>query len=113
MAEEKILRSLCFLRMTGFIGLMKVKIYKPAKNAMQSGVANTKDWVVETEKENTRYIEPIMGWTGNSDMKKQLKFYFATKEAAIDFAERSGHEYEVIEPKQRKFVPKSYASNFQ
>ena len=28
---------------------MQVRIYKPAKTAMQSGQRNTKEWVLETE----------------------------------------------------------------
>ena len=93
--------------------VMKVKIYKPTKNAMQSGVANTKKWLVEPEQEDSRYIEPIMGWTGNSDMKQELRLTFDSKEEAIAFARKSGFEYQVIEPKTRKFIPKSYADNFK
>ena len=92
---------------------MKVKIYQPAKTAMQSGSANTKCWIVEPERENARFIEPIMGWTGSSDMRQELEFKFPTKEDAVAFAKRSGYDFEVIEPKKRKIVPKSYASNFQ
>jgi hypothetical protein len=91
---------------------MKVKIYKPTQSLMQSGIANTKKWVLESELENTRFIEPVMGWTGNSDTKQQVKLKFDSKEGAVEFADKSGYEYQVIEPQQRRIVPKSYADNF-
>jgi len=90
----------------------KVKIYKPAKNAMQSGKGNIKKWVLEFAKEDTRYIEPIMGWTGNSDTKRQLKLKFDSKEEAVNYAKRNKLEYKVIEPKQPKMIIKSYSDNF-
>ncbi|NDF12256.1 MAG: hypothetical protein EB060_05540 [Proteobacteria bacterium] len=92
---------------------MKVKIYQPVKTAMQSGVANTKRWLLEVEKENARFIEPLMGWTGSTDTKQQLKMYFDSKDAAIAYAEKRGLEYTVILPKKRSVKPKSYAENFK
>lgn len=91
---------------------MKVKIYQPTKNAMQSGMANTKFWVLEPEKEDSHFVEPIMGWTGSTDMKQEIRIKFETQDEAIAFAKRSGYEYQVIEPKKRKTKPKSYADNF-
>lgn len=93
---------------------MKVRIYKPSKTAMQSGVANTKHWLVEPLKEeDSRFIDPVMGWVGSSDMKQQLRLKFKTKEEAVAFAKKSGYEFDVIEPKARKMSFKSYADNFK
>lgn len=90
----------------------KVKIYRPTKNAMQSGKGNLKQWVVEFLQENTRYIEPVMGWTGNSDPKRQLKLKFDTKEEALNYAKNKKLEYTLIEPKQAKTIIKAYSDNF-
>jgi hypothetical protein len=91
---------------------MTARIYKPTKTAMQSGRANTKDWVLEFEPEEPRTIEPLMGWTSSGDMKSQLRLNFETKEEAVAYAERHGIAYQVSEPKpvQRRIM--SYSDNF-
>lgn len=92
---------------------MKVKIYKPAKNAMQSGRANTQDWVLEYELQTPRRPEPLMGWVAAEDTLGQMRIKFATKEEAIAFAEKEGFEYTVTEPHLRKIKPQSYIDNFK
>jgi hypothetical protein len=92
---------------------MVARIYKPAKTAMQSGEARTKDWVLEHEPQRAREIDPLMGWTSSADTAAQVRLYFATKEEAMAFAERSGMAYSLSEPKPRKAVRKSYADNFK
>ena len=37
---------------------------------------------------------------------------FATKDLAIEYAKKNKIEYELIEPKKRKIVKKSYSDNF-
>jgi hypothetical protein len=92
---------------------MVARIYKPAKTAMQSGEARTKEWVLEHEPASPREVEPLMGWTSSRDTPAQVRLEFDTKEEAIAFAERSGIAYTVIEPKPRKPVRKTYADNFK
>lgn len=92
---------------------MSVKIYRPTKNAMQSGKANTKKWLLEFDAENTRFIEPIMGWTGNSDTRQQLKLTFDTMEQAVAYAKRKNLVYRVIEPKKAALHLQAYSDNFQ
>lgn len=92
---------------------MVARIYRPAKSAMQSGLANTKVWVLEYEPEAPRQVEPLMGWTSSSDMKSQLHMTFETKEEAIAYAERNGLPYTLSEPHVRKHQAKSYADNFK
>jgi len=91
---------------------MTVRIYKPAKTAMQSGAANTKDWVVEFEPEQPRTVEPLMGWTSSGDMKQQLRLSFDTRDEAIAYCERHGVAYQVFEskPVARRII--SYSDNF-
>ncbi len=91
---------------------MKVKIYKPTKTAMQSGKQNTKKWVLEYTPANTRFIEPIMGWTGNADTKGQIKLKFDTEAEAIAYAKRKKLQFDVIEPKKPKVKIQAYAENF-
>jgi len=92
---------------------MPARIYKPAKSAMQSGLARTEEWVLEYEPEAPRQIDPLMGWTSSRDMKSQLKLTFETKEDAVAYAERNGIAFTIFEPKLRQAVKKSYADNFK
>ena len=92
---------------------MVARIYRPAKSAMQSGFANTRQWVLEFEPEAARQVEPLMGWTSSADMKSQVRLEFATKEDAVAYAERNGLPYTVSEPKVRKHQMRSYADNFK
>ncbi len=80
---------------------------------MQSGQAQTKEWVLEFEPEAPRAVEPLMGWTSSSDMKSQIRLEFATKEEAVAYAERNGIPYRVLEPTLRKHIRKAYADNFK
>ena len=92
---------------------MKVKIFSPAKSAMQSGKKNTKKWLIKPiEEENIRSINPLMGWVSAKNTLSQLQFEFVSKDAAIDFAKKHNFEYQLIEPKTTTIKPKSYASNF-
>ncbi len=92
---------------------MTARIFKPAKTAMQSGLARTKEWVLEHEPERARFIDPLMGWTGSADTRTQIKLEFDTKEEAIAYCEQRGIPYRVSEPKARKVVKKSYSDNFR
>src|SRR5437016_6827282 len=91
---------------------MTARIFKPAKNAMQSGRAKTREWQLDYEPEQPRAVEPLMGWTSSGDMKQQLTLHFDTKEDAIAYCERKGIAYQVIEPKDSKQRQVAYADNF-
>ena len=92
---------------------MSVRIYQPAKSAMQSGTARSKNWVLEFEPEAPREIDPLMGWTSSRDMNSQILLSFESKDEAIAYARKNGLAYRVIEPSQRKQTRKSYADNFK
>ncbi len=91
----------------------QVRIYRPAKTAMQSGYANTRQWVMEFEPEAPREPEPLMGWTSSADTNAQVRLYFDTEEEAVAYAKRQGYEFTLSEPKPRQIRPKSYADNFK
>ena len=91
---------------------MKAKIYKPAKTSMQSGLGKTKKWVFEYQNQKDFIKEPLMGWTGSQDTNEQVKLLFEDIDQAINYAKKKKIDYEIIEPKKRKTVKKSYADNF-
>src|SRR5436305_1720398 len=91
---------------------MVARIYKPAKTAMQSGTANTKEWVLDYEPEQPREIEPLMGWTSSGDMRQQVRLQFDTAEEAIAYCERHAIAYQLSRPKPAQRRGLSYADNF-
>ena len=92
---------------------MTARIFKPAKTAMQSGSANTKEWMLEFEPEEPRTIEPLMGWTSSGDTRQQVQLWFDSKEEAIAYATREGIAYRVEEPQEATRRTISYADNFK
>ena len=78
---------------------------------MQSGLGKSNKWILEFEtKDPTK--NPLMGWESSSDTLSELKLEFSTKDLAINYAKKMKIEYELIEPKKRKIIKKSYANNF-
>ena len=92
---------------------MLARIYKPARNAMQSGQANAKDWVLEFEPEEARRVDPLMGWSGSGDMNGQVRLSFDSREEAVAYAERYRIAYQIFEPKEPKRAVRAYADNFK
>jgi hypothetical protein len=92
---------------------MRARIYRPAKTAMQSGWANTRRWVLEMEPEAAQVPDPLMGWNGSSDTRRQIRLRFSTLEEAESYAKRNGLEYVVLPAHQPKRKYRSYADNFR
>jgi len=78
---------------------------------MQSGIGKTDKWILEFETKDPTN-NPLMGWESSSDTYTELKLEFSTKELAINYAKKNKIDFEIIEPKIRKVVKKSYADNF-
>lgn len=90
---------------------MQVRIFKPAKSAMQSGQANTEQWVLEPEPA-PKEIDPLMGWTSSRNTMQQVRLFFPTLDEAKAYAEKNGWQYTVEMPHSRPIRPKAYADNF-
>ena len=91
----------------------KARIYQQPKNAMQSGMANTQEWMLEFEQSEARLADPLMGWIGSADTQAQVRLKFDSRDAAVGYAEKNGLAYEVELPRERRFRPKAYADNFK
>ena len=78
---------------------------------MQSGLKKFDKWIIEyiTDDPGTN---PLMGWESSSYTYGELKLEFSSKELAINYAKKKKIDFELIEPKKRKTVKKSYADNF-
>ena len=91
--------------------MKKAFIYRPAKTSMQSGRAKTKKWLLRFDDGKTG-INPLMGWESSSNTLSELNLEFSTKENAIKYAKKNKLIFELIEPKEKKIIKKSYADNF-
>ncbi|MEO0388188.1 MAG: ETC complex I subunit [Pseudomonadota bacterium] len=93
---------------------MLARIYQPAKTAMQSGDAKTREWLLEFTRSEPRVVDPLMGWTGSGDTQAQVRLSFETKEAAIAYAERNAIAFRLDVPNKRRhrIRPGGYGDNF-
>ena len=91
--------------------MKKAIIYIPNKNPMQSGLAKNNKWILEYKTEDPTK-NPLMGWESSSDTFTEIKLEFSSRDLAINYAKKKKIDFEIIEPKKRKIVKKSYADNF-
>ena len=93
---------------------MRARIYRPARNAMTSGTAQTRQWVLDFVPETPRGVDPLMGWTSSAETQSQVRLSFPTQEAAIEYAEEHGVDAVVMHPKRTRLNrrPRGYGENF-
>ena len=92
---------------------LRARIYQQPKNAMQSGWAGTRGWVLEYEPAARRRPDPLMGWIGSSDTQAQVRLRFPSRDEAVAYAEKNGIQYDLELPQPRRVRPKAYADNFR
>jgi ETC complex I subunit conserved region. len=92
---------------------MTARIYRPSRNAMQSGKGKSKQWVLVHEPTSPRSIDPLMGYTSSADTIQQVRLSFPTLEDAEAYAQRNGIPY-TVQPAHEP-TPKrvSYTDNFR
>ncbi len=93
---------------------LRVRIYRPAKTASQSGRAKTHIWYIEPETLTARLPEPLMGWLSAGDTMTELKrrLSFVSREEAIAFAQKNGWDYTLEDASERHIKPRNYQDNF-
>ena len=92
---------------------MLARIFKPSRTAMQSGKAAATKWVLEYQPEVRPAADPLMGYTSQTDMRRQIRLEFDTSEEAVAYAERNAIPYSLAleqTPAPKKI---SYADNFR
>ena len=55
---------------------MTIKIYKPSKTAMQSGIGKTKKWLAEYISDVDNFKDSLMGWNSSLDTQSQIRVFF-------------------------------------
>merc|ERR1712227_515480 len=89
-----------------------VRIFIPARNAMQSGNFKTNNWRIEFDTRE-RWESPLtLGWTSSADPLSNMTVDFSSKEAAMAFCEKNGWAYQVEERQQATPKKKSYGLNY-
>ncbi len=92
---------------------MAARIYQRPKNAMQSGKAQTDQWVLEFAPAEARKADPLMGWTGSGDTQVQVVLKFPTCEAAQEYAGKHGIAARIHQPAKQTLKIQAYADNFR
>jgi hypothetical protein len=91
---------------------MLARIFRPSKNAMQSGKGKSNEWVLEFEPATVRRPDLLMGWTQTTDTNGQVRLSFDSQDEAVAYAQAHGISFQLIDPKPAKRIIKAYADNF-
>ncbi|WP_126172318.1 ETC complex I subunit [Altericroceibacterium xinjiangense] len=92
---------------------MQARIFKRPKNAMQSGKALTDQWVLDFVPAEAQRADPLMGWAGSGDTRRQIQLSFPNLEAAKAYAEKYGIDAMVHQSPPRRLKLQAYADNFR
>jgi ETC complex I subunit conserved region len=93
--------------------MTQARIVQKSKNAMQSGRFGTGEWVLEFEPSDPQRPDPLMGWAGSADTRRQLNLKFPTLQAARTYADKNGISYSVIPAAPKVLKLQAYADNFR
>jgi ETC complex I subunit conserved region len=93
--------------------MTQARIVQKSKNAMQSGRYGTDEWVLEFIASDAQRPDPLMGWAGSADTRRQLNLKFKTLEAAKAYAGKNGISYAVIPAAPKVLKLQAYSDNFR
>jgi hypothetical protein len=94
-------------------GMTQARIIQKSKNAMQSGRYGAEQWVLEFNPADPQRPDPLMGWAGSSDTRRQLNLKFATLDAAKAYADKNGIDFTVVPAAPKVLKLQAYADNFR
>lgn len=92
---------------------MQARIFQRPKNAMQSGKAFTDQWILDFVPAEAKKPDPLMGWPGSGDTRRQVQLRFPSKQAAVAYAEKYGIDVVVYDPPPKRLKIQAYADNFR
>lgn len=93
--------------------MIHTRIYQKPKNAMQSGRAGTDVWLLEYEPSEAQRADPLMGWAGSGDTRRQVTLKFPSQAAALAYAAAHGLSAQITAPPQKLLKLQAYADNFR
>ena len=89
------------------------RISELERKTTQSGKANAGLWLLEFERSEAQRPDPLTGWNGSGDTNTQVRITFATKEAAIAYADKHGLSCHVVPAPPVRMKIQAYADNFR
>ena len=89
------------------------RIIEQDRKTTQSGRAKAGKWTLEFESDRAQRHDPLTGWVGNATTATQVRLAFATKEAAIAYAEKHGLACHVLPAPRVALKLQAYADNFR
>jgi len=89
------------------------RIFQKPKNAMQSGRAGTKTWVLEFEPSEAKRADPLTGWAGSGDTRAQVSLTFPDVAAALAYAAKYKITARVVPAPERVLKLQAYSDNFR
>lgn len=93
--------------------MSQARIIQKPKNAMQSGRYGSGEWVLEFIAQDAQRPDPLMGWAGSADTRRQLNLKFKTLDAAKAYADKNGISYTVVPAAAKVLKLQAYADNFR
>ncbi len=93
--------------------MTQARIIQKSKNALQSGRAGTGVWMLEFEASDAQRADPLMGWAGSADTRRQLNLKFPTLDAAMAYADKNGISYAIFPAAAKVLKLQAYADNFR
>ena len=94
------------------VNLTRAKVYKNIFSATQSGKHKGDCWILEPLFSKNYVKDNLMGWSGSRDIKQQIKLKFNSLNDLKRYAEQNKISLEIIQPKEKKIIIKSYSDNF-
>ena len=92
---------------------MLARLYQRPKSAMQSGRARTGEWLLEIERDEPQRPDPLTGWPGSGATETQVQLRFASREAAVAYADANDLTLEIVPLGPRTLKLQAYADNFR
>ena len=93
--------------------MTQARIIQKSKNAMQSGRFGTGQWLLEFNPAGPQRPDPLMGWAGSADTRRQLNLTFSTLDAAKAYADKNGIDFTVVYAAPKVLKLQAYADNFK
>jgi len=94
------------------VNFNSAKVYKKIPSATQSGKNKSDYWILEPVCSKNYTTDTLMGWSGGRDIKQQIKLKFTSLNDLKRYAKKNKISLEIIQPKEKKVIIKSYADNF-
>ncbi len=89
------------------------RIRRREVQAGRGGRASDRAWILEFEPGSRTFVDPLTGWSGSADPYRPIALEFPDAHSAIDYAERQGWKWELVEAPVREIRIRPYADSLR